>query len=81
MATAREIDPLLKADFPTRAPKRHRQSLPRHAPGCPPYDTGGQAPHVIQTYPKHEEGKPPHKGACSCPVVMRPFIFGATSGQ
>jgi hypothetical protein len=40
MATAREIDPFLKADLPTRAPKRHGQSLPRRAPGFPPYDTG-----------------------------------------
>jgi hypothetical protein len=45
MATAREIDPFLKADFPTRAPKRHGQSLPRRALGCPPYDTGAR-PHM-----------------------------------
>jgi hypothetical protein len=45
MATAREIDPFLKADFPTRAPKRHGQSLPRCAPGFPPYDTGAR-PHM-----------------------------------
>jgi hypothetical protein len=40
MATARGIDPLLKADFLTRTPKRHGQSLHRHAPGSSPYDTG-----------------------------------------
>jgi hypothetical protein len=45
MATAREIDPFLKADFPTRAPKRHRKSLPRRAPGFPPYDTVAR-PHM-----------------------------------
>jgi hypothetical protein len=45
MATAREIDPFLKANFPTRAPKRHRKSLPRRAPGFPPYDTGA-SPHM-----------------------------------
>jgi hypothetical protein len=45
MATAREIDPFLKADFPTRAPKRHGQSLPRRAPGFPTYDTGA-SPHM-----------------------------------
>jgi hypothetical protein len=39
MATAREIDPFLKADLPTRAPKHHGQSLPRCAPGFPPCDT------------------------------------------
>jgi hypothetical protein len=45
MATAREIDPFLKADFPTRAPKRHGQSLPQRAPGFPPYDTEAR-PHM-----------------------------------
>jgi hypothetical protein len=45
MATAREIDPFLKADFPTRVPKHHRQSLSRRAPGFPPYDTGAR-PHM-----------------------------------
>jgi hypothetical protein len=45
MATAREIDPFLKADFPTRALKRQGQSLPRRAPGFPPYDTGAR-PHM-----------------------------------
>jgi hypothetical protein len=45
MATAWEIDPFLKADLPTRAPKRHGQSLPRRALGFPPYDTGAR-PHM-----------------------------------
>jgi hypothetical protein len=45
MATGREIDPFLKADLPTRASKRHGQSLPRCAPGLPPYDTGAR-PHM-----------------------------------
>jgi hypothetical protein len=43
MATAWEIDPFLKADLPTRAPKHHEQSLPRRAPGFPPYDTGARS--------------------------------------
>jgi hypothetical protein len=43
MATAREIDPFLKADLPTRAPKHHGQRLPRCAPGFPPYDTGARS--------------------------------------
>jgi hypothetical protein len=42
MATGRQIDPFLKADLPTRAPKRHEQSLPRCAPRLPPYDTGAR---------------------------------------
>jgi hypothetical protein len=40
MATARGVDPFLKADLPTRTPKRHGQSLHRRAPGFSPYDTG-----------------------------------------
>jgi hypothetical protein len=40
MATARGVDPFLKADLLTRTPKRHGQSLHRRAPGFPPYDTG-----------------------------------------
>jgi hypothetical protein len=43
MATAREIDPFLKTDLPTRAPKHHGQSLPRRALGFPPYDTGARS--------------------------------------
>jgi hypothetical protein len=45
MATAREIDPFLKADLLTHAPKRHEQSLPRRAPGFPPYGMGAK-PHM-----------------------------------
>jgi hypothetical protein len=40
MATARGVDPFLKADLLTRTPKRHGQSLHRCAPGFPPHDTG-----------------------------------------
>jgi hypothetical protein len=40
MATARGIDPFLKADLLTRTPKRHGQSLHRRALGFSPYDTG-----------------------------------------
>jgi hypothetical protein len=39
MATARGIDPFLKAALPTRILKHHGQSLHRRAPGFPPYDT------------------------------------------
>jgi hypothetical protein len=45
LATAREIDPYLKADLPARAPKSHGQSFPRRAPVSPPYDTGA-SPHM-----------------------------------
>jgi hypothetical protein len=43
MATARKIDLFLKTDLPTRAAKHHRQSLPRRAPGFPPYDVGARS--------------------------------------
>jgi hypothetical protein len=43
MATAPGIDPFLKADLPTCAPKRHGRSLPRRALGFPPYDTGARS--------------------------------------
>jgi hypothetical protein len=45
MVATQGMNPFLKADFPTRAPKRHGQSLPRCAPGFPPYDTGAR-PHM-----------------------------------
>jgi hypothetical protein len=59
MATAREIDPFLKADFPTRAPKHHGQSLPRCAPGFPPYDTGAR-PHMSYRLTRSTK-KPNHR--------------------
>jgi hypothetical protein len=79
MATAWEIDPFLKADLPTRAPKRHGQSFPRRAPGLPPYDTGAR-PHTSYRLTRSTK-KANHQGVCNCPAVMRPIIFGATSGQ
>jgi hypothetical protein len=45
MAATRRVNPLLKADFPARAPKRHGQGLPRCAPGFPSYDMGAR-PHM-----------------------------------
>jgi hypothetical protein len=45
MATAREVDPFLKADLPNCALKHHERSLPRRAPGFPPYDMGAR-PHM-----------------------------------
>jgi hypothetical protein len=40
MATARGIDPFLKAALPTRILKRREQSLHRRAPGFPPSGAG-----------------------------------------
>jgi hypothetical protein len=43
MATARGIDPFLKAALPTRILERHGQSLHQRAPGSSPYDTGARS--------------------------------------
>jgi hypothetical protein len=67
MVTSRRIDPFLKADLLTCAPKCHEQNLPRRIPGFLPYDMGAR-PHMSY--------KP--AGACNCPVVMCPFVFGTT---
>jgi hypothetical protein len=72
MATTREIGPFLKADLPTRALKRHGQSLPRRSPGFLPYGTGARPPHVIKTDPKHEEGEPPHMEHATAPRLSAP---------
>jgi hypothetical protein len=45
MTATRGVNPFLKADFPARAPKHHRQGLPRCAPGFPSYDMGAR-PHM-----------------------------------
>jgi hypothetical protein len=81
MATAREIDPLLKADFPTRTPKRHGQSLHRRAPGFPPYDTGAGS-HMSYELTRNAEKANRHTHeACNRPTVIRPLILTETSGR
>jgi hypothetical protein len=79
MTTTQEIDPFLKADFPTRAPKRHGQSLSQRAPGYPM--TRGPGPTCHTDSPEARRRRTTAQGACNCPAVMRPFIFGATNGQ
>jgi hypothetical protein len=80
MATAWGMDPFLKADFPTHAPKRHGQSLLRCAPGFPPCDTGAR-PHMSYRLTRSAKKKTAMQGACNRPAVMCPFIFAATSGH
>jgi hypothetical protein len=80
MATARGMDPFLKADFPTYAPKRHGQGLLRCVLGFPPYDTGAR-PHVSYRLTRSAKKKTATQGACNRPAVMCPFVFAATSGQ
>jgi hypothetical protein len=52
MSTAREINPFLKADPPTRAPEASRVKSPPACTKDPTLCHGVQAPHVIQANPK-----------------------------
>jgi hypothetical protein len=72
--------PFLKEDFPTHAPKRHEQSLPRRAPGFPPYDTGAR-PHMSYRLTQRTKKANHRTRGVQLPAVMRPYIFGATSGR
>jgi hypothetical protein len=80
MATAQGMDPILKADFPTHAPKHHGQGLLRCAPGFPPYDTGAR-PHMSYRLTRSAKKENHHARSMQPPAVMRPFIYTATSGQ
>jgi hypothetical protein len=80
MAATRRVNPFLKADFPARAPKRHEQGLPRCAPGFPSYDMG-LGPTCHTGWPEARRRRIVAQGACNRPVVIRPSIFAATSGQ
>jgi hypothetical protein len=79
MAATRGMNPLLKADFPTRAPMRHGQSLPRCAPRYPSYDTGAR-PHMSYKLARSAKKVNRRTKSVQPPAVMRPFIFAATSG-
>jgi hypothetical protein len=80
MTSTREIDPFLKGDFPSCAPERPGQSLPRCAPRIPPYDTGAR-PHASYRSTRSTKKANHHTRGEQPPVVMRPFTFGATSGR
>jgi hypothetical protein len=80
MATAREIDPFLKADLPTHAPKHHGQSLPRCAPGFPPCDTGARS-HMSYKLTRTRRGRTAARRACNYPAVKRSIILAETSGR
>jgi hypothetical protein len=74
MSTAREIDPFLKADLPTRAPEASRAKSPPTCTKVPALCHGGHAPHVIQTGPKKERATAPRLRAPSFsgqPVVRK----------
>jgi hypothetical protein len=82
MTTARGMNSLLKADFLARAPKRHRQGLPRRALGFPFYDMGAR-PHMsyIRRWTEARRRRIVAQGACNCPAVTRPSTIATASGQ
>jgi hypothetical protein len=74
MATAREIDPFLKADLPTRASKCHGQSLPRRAPGFSPYDTRAR-PHMSYRLTRRTKKANHHTRSVQLPRGYAPLHF------
>jgi hypothetical protein len=68
MATARGIDPFLKAALPTRVLRHHRQSLHRRALGSSPYDTGAGS-HMSCKLAWNRRSQTAVRGACNRPVV------------
>jgi hypothetical protein len=69
MATARGIDPFLKAALPTRILKRHGRSLHRRAPGSSPYDTGAGS-HTSCKLTRKGRSQTAARGACNRPAVI-----------
>jgi hypothetical protein len=87
MATARGIDPFLKAALPTRILKRHGQSLHRRAPGSSPYDTGAGS-HTSCKLTRNGRSQTTARGACNRPAVTstppsssKPTVEGRTAMQ
>jgi hypothetical protein len=69
MATAREIDPFLKGRSPHSHPKRHGQSLHRHAPGFSPSDAGARS-HTSCELTRNRRSQIAAHEACNRPVVI-----------
>jgi hypothetical protein len=69
MATARGIDPFLKADLLTRTPKRHGQSLHRRAPGFSPSDAGAGS-HTACELTRNGRSQIAAHEACNRPAVI-----------
>jgi hypothetical protein len=80
MATAQGIDPFLKADLPTCAPKHHRRSLPRRAPGFPPYDTGARS-RMSYKLTQNARRANRHTRSMQLPAGKRSLILAETSGR
>jgi hypothetical protein len=68
MATARGIDPFLKAALPTRVLRRRGLSLHRRAPESSPYDTGAGS-HTSCKLARNRRSQTATHGACNRPAV------------
>jgi hypothetical protein len=68
MATARGIDPFLKAALPTRVLRHHGRSLHQRAPGSYPYDTGAGS-HTSCKLTRNGRSQTAARGACNRPAV------------
>jgi hypothetical protein len=69
MATARGINPFLKAALPTRVLRRRGLSLHRHAPGASP-TIRGLGPTRHASWPRTEEAKPPRAERVTAPRLQ-----------
>jgi hypothetical protein len=72
MAATRRVNPFLKADFPTRAPKRHGQGLPQCAPGFPSYDMRAR-PHMSYKLAQSAKKANRRTGSVQPPCGYTPF--------
>jgi hypothetical protein len=70
-ATARGMSPFLKADFTARAPKCHRQGLPRCAPGFHSM-TWGPGLTRRTSWPEARRRRIVAQGACKPPCGYTP---------
>jgi hypothetical protein len=69
MATARGIDPFLKADLLTRTPKHHGQSLHRRVPGFSPSGAGAGS-HTSCELTRNGRSQIATHEACNRPAVI-----------
>jgi hypothetical protein len=82
MATARGIDPFLKAALPTRILKRHGQSLHRRAPRSSPYDMGAGS-HMSCKLTRNGRSQTTAREAGNHPAVISvpPFSLKPAGGR
>jgi hypothetical protein len=68
MATARGIDPFLKANLLTRSPKRHGQSLHQRVPGFSP-PAAGAGSHTSCGLTRNERSQSPRTKHVTAPLL------------